>query len=201
VNFEVQVDGEPKHVEVMFGDQRDIAQIRRWRSPLGSSENPHVRDALEFSRLAAKRWRYYFRTNAAARSLAELEDSIHHHGRKEIGFMVLARATWPMRQSVLGLCHCRRTWCNHLAVDFAAVHPQIVGSFRSRIRGIGTGMFYALTQIAEQIGITTIWGEATVNSAPFYERVLGLAEVKDLFVIAGPVLENVRREYEKLHAG
>jgi hypothetical protein len=198
VNFQVQVDGSPQLVEVVFGGETDVAQIGRWRSPPALRDNPHVRDALEFSRLASKRWRYYKRTNAAATSRAQLQAAIRRSPRAEVAFMLLARGTWPMRQPILGLCHCRRTWAHSIVVDFAASHPNVIGSVRHRIRGVGTGMFFNLLLLANELGIETLWGEATENSAPFYTRILGY-EVRDNFFIHGASLEHCRAQYRAMH--
>lgn len=198
MNFQVRVDGQPRTVEIIFGGEREVDRLRRWRSPAALADNPHIRDAIEFSRLAAKRWRYYFRTGAAAISLAQLQAAIRAQPQSEIAFMLLARATWPTRQPILGLCHCRRTWCHSIVVDFAASHPAVIGSVRRRIRGVGTGMFYSLVRLADQLGVALIWGEATVNSATFYTRSLG-QPVTDHFFIEGETKAHLRREYEAMH--
>src|SRR6266566_1137185 len=57
-----------------------------------------------------------------------------------------------------------------------------------RIRGIGTGLFNGLIQIADQLGIKMIWGEATANSATFYEKILGAEVVFDQFHIQGETM-------------
>ena len=85
-------------------------------------------------------------------------------------------------------------------VDFVAVHPRVIGALRERIKGVGTGIFHGLIQIADQLGIDTIWGEATLNSAPFYEKVLGIEKVEDHFFIRGETLERCRRQFQGLHA-
>ncbi len=85
-------------------------------------------------------------------------------------------------------------------VDFVAVHPRIIGALRERVKGVGTGIFHGLVQVADHLGIDTIWGEATVNSAPFYEKVLGLDKVEDHFFIRGETLDHFRRQLKRLHA-
>src|SRR5438552_794808 len=91
VNFQVQISGEMQPVDAVFGNETDVARIGRWRSHPAQSDNPHVRDAIEFSRLASKRWRYYFRTGAAVTSLARLQAAISRNPHAEVAFMLLAR--------------------------------------------------------------------------------------------------------------
>ena len=74
--FQIEVDGQLREAEVRFGTDRDARLLTRWRFPaeLGGSEA--IPDALEYARLASKRWRYYRRTGATVASLAELREAI-----------------------------------------------------------------------------------------------------------------------------
>jgi hypothetical protein len=173
LQFDADVDGRPRSVLLRFGSEADLTELRRWRSPERLRSDPHVRDALEYARLASKRWAYYHRNAETAIDLQELRAAVRRVSKAEVAFMLIAQASWQPRPGVLGLAYCRRSWCHRLIVDFVAVHPHIVGQLHERIRGIGTGLFWGLVQIADVLGIKTIWGEATANSAPFYERILG----------------------------
>ncbi len=197
--FNADVDGQPRQVQLRFGDENDLAELRRWRSPAKLRANPHVRDALEYARLASKRWAYYYRNGETATSLEELRLAIQTRPRAEIAFMLMARASWQPDPMLLGLAYCRRSWCHRLIVDFVAVHPHIVGRFRQRIRGIGTGLFHGLIQIADDLDIRVIWGEATANSASFYEKILGAESVFDQFQIQGETMDHCRRELGRIH--
>jgi hypothetical protein len=84
-------------------------------------------------------------------------------------------------------------------VDFVAVHPHVVGRLHGRVRGMGTGLFYGLIQIADALRIKMIWGEATVNSAAFYEKILGADSILDQFHIHGETMAHCRRELERIH--
>lgn len=169
LTFEADVDGQPKRVQMRFGNERDLAELCRWRSPARLRANPQLRAA------------------------------IHRNPRAELAFMLIARASWQPDPKLLGLAYCRRSWCHRLIVDFVAVHPHVVGRLRENIRDMGTGLFNGLIQIADDLGIKMIWGEATVNSAPFYERILGAKPVLDPFHLQGEAMEHCRRELARIH--
>jgi hypothetical protein len=192
--FEADVDG-----QMSFGNDHDLAELRRWRSPVRLRDNPHLSDALEYARLASKRWAYYHRNGETATSLEQLRKTIRGNSRAEVAFMLMARGSWISDKSLLGLAYCRRSWCHRLIVDFVAVHPHVVGRLRGHIRGIGTGLFNGLIQIADELQIQIIWGEATVNSAPFYEKILGAERIYDQFVISGETMERCRRQLGGMH--
>jgi len=63
------------------------------------------------------------------------------------------------------------------------------------IYGIGAGILFSLTNIADSLGLDTIWGEATASSAPFYEKVLQIRPVKDLFIIHRETMERIERNH------
>src|SRR5437879_13578250 len=118
MRFQVQVGGESKSVGAFFGSETDVAKVSRWGSPHGFEDNPHVRDALEFSRLASKRWRYYFRANATITSLAGIKVSVRRNPQAEVAFMLLAGGLWPTRRPLRRFCLCWRSWCLRLIVFF-----------------------------------------------------------------------------------
>ena len=199
LTFEADVDGQSKPVQMSFGDENDLVELRRWRSPARLRSNPHVSNALEYARLASKRWAYYYRNGETVTSLSQLHLTIQRRPRAEVAFMLIARASWQSDPKLLGLAYCWRSWCHRLIVDFVAVHPHVVGRLHERIRGIGTGLFHGLIQIADSLGIEMIWGEATSNSAPFYEKILGAESVLDQFHIHGPSMDRCRSELARIH--
>src|SRR5437764_532570 len=174
MQFVVITEAGPQEVEFVFGKSPDLAQVSRWRAPTVSATDIRVRDALEFRKLAGKRWRYYFRGNEAATSSDQLTRMIRRDPTAEVGFILIARAAWSRATPVLGCCFCRRTWCHHIIVDFIVVHPRIVAGIGPAIRGVGAGMIYGIVSLADGLGVRVVWGEATVNSAKFYEKVLKL---------------------------
>ena len=199
MQFVVSFEGQRRSVELGFGTPMDVRQLLRWRASAAGRGDPHVRDAMEFRKLATKRWRYYLKGNEAAISLGGLKRSIHAHPSAEVGFLLMAKAPWHEVAPVLGCCFCRRSWCHHLIVDFLAVHPKVLAGTGGRIRGVGTGMIYGLVGLADVLGITTIWGEATQNSALFYENALNLPKVTDHFFVQGETMEHCRKQYRRAH--
>ena len=83
-------------------------------------------------------------------------------------------------------------------VDFAAVYPDAMTTAGGVVRGVGTGMFYSLVKIAEQLGVQTVWGEATENSAAFYQKLLGIPRVTDHFFITGKLFEHCLFGFDNL---
>jgi hypothetical protein len=196
VNFLVRADGQPQTVRAAFGAEEDIDLLRTWGRHRPRRGNLHARDSIEFAKLARKWWQYYQCRDASAASFTELKRLLRRHPRREFAFMVLAQAQWLPEIPVMGLCCCRRTWCNHIVLEFAAVNPKILDDAPREIRGVGAGMLYSLIRIADQLKCPTVWGEATENSAPFYERVLRIPRVGDHFIITGKVMERCRSQFE-----
>ena len=151
-------------------------------------------DAGEFAALGAKRWFYYTREGATVASLEGLRAAIRRNARAEIAFLLVASAAWAKRYKSLALAYCRRTWCHHLVLDFLAVRPGVFFA-NQPISGIGTGVLASLAGVANSLGMDTMWGEATASSAPFYEKVLRLRTVQDLFIIRQQRIPKVRERY------
>jgi hypothetical protein len=121
---------------------------------------------------------------------------VRRRPRTEVVFVMLAKARWHEPSEVLGFCFCRRTWCHHIVLDFAAAHPNAIGPAGGQVRGVGAGMLYSLVKFSEGIGARLVWGEATENSASFYRKVLALRDVSDHFFIQGETFRYCLRQYE-----
>ena len=176
----------------------DMRGLLRWRIATSERDDPQVRDAMEFRKLATKRWRYYLKGHDAATSLPHLKRAIRANPNAEVGFLLVAKAPWHPAAPVLGCCFCRRSWSHHLIVDFLAVHPRVLAGTAGQVRGVGTGILYSVVRLADALGIATIWGEATANSAPFYEKVLNLPKVTDHFFVEGETLAYCRRQAQTI---
>ena len=162
--------------------------MRAWR------KLPVATDAGEFAALAAKRWFYYTREGATVASLGELRAAIRRNERAELAFLLVASARWAKRNKFLALAYCRRTWCHHLVLDFLAVRPGLTFAGQP-ISGMGSGVLATLMDLADSLGMETMWGEATANSAAFYQKVLQLPSVKDLFVIHRTAMQGLTQTY------
>ena len=186
--FHVEAAGEFRPVELKFASEKEVRRVREWRKATPAT------DAGEFAALAAKRWLYYSREGATVSSLDELRAAIRHNERAELAFLLVASAEWASRYKFLALAYCRRTWCHHLVLDFLAVRPG--ASFAGQpIRGIGSGILATLAGLADSLGMETMWGEATASSDKFYEKVLKIHSVKDLFVLQRDVLHDIAHRY------
>jgi hypothetical protein len=192
--FHVEAAGEFRPVELTFATEEEVRRVRAWR------KMTPMTDAGEFAAQAAKRWFYYTREGATIASLAELRTAIRRNQRAELAFLLVASAEWVTRHRFLALAYCRRTWCHHLVLDFLAVRPGLTFA-NQPVFGVGAGILFSLTDIADSLGIETIWGEATASSAPFYEKVLRIRPVKDLFVIPRATIRDIQKYYrEKLRS-
>jgi hypothetical protein len=159
--------------------------------------NSAVRDAVEFARLASKRWRYYRRTIRSVESIEAFKTATNPKNQEESSLILVARAPWFSATQPMGLAQCRRTFCNHLVLDFLTVHPKILLPVGEPIRGIGSGLIFALSALAIRFGVPLIWGEATALSAPFYERVFETPGIKDHFLVGQPILNKCANKFEQ----
>lgn len=188
--FHVEAGGEFRPVELSFATEAEVRRVRAWRKMTPGT------DAGEFAALAAKRWFYYTREGASVGSIDELRAAIKKNQRAELAFLLVASAPWAKRYKFLALAYCRRTWCHHLVLDFLAVRPG-VSVAKKPVYGMGAGILYSLTKVADSLGIDTLWGEATASSAPFYEKVLQIRPVKDLFIIDRERIRSVQKYQEE----
>lgn len=198
MHFRVLEGKESRPAELVFGRESDLSLLREWRLPPKLRRHEPARDAVAFARLATKRWRYHRRTGRIITRAAELRDAAARQTSEELTFLLLARAGWSTRAPILGLAHCRRTWCGHLFVDFLSVHPSIAAQQEPRIRAVGTGILCALCELAGQSGISTVWGETTSTSVSFYRKALNNPALLDCFVISGAVFDQCRRRFREM---
>ena len=195
--FQIKVAGLPQPATLRFVGQNELQRYHRSLAPFAQEPSTIIREAVELTRLAAKRWRYYSRLEEAADSFAALQEKIRREVKCEAAFVMVATLRHRHRDSLLGLAYCRRTWCHHLALDFLAVHPRILTG-RPRVSGVGSGIMFGLVRLANALQIPRIWGEATVNSAAFYENLLTTRPIQDLFVIEAPAMAAIRQRQERI---
>ena len=196
MKFRVRVGNDDLPVEFTFATQRDLTRLAGWRSSEKLHDNPHVQDALEYCQLANKRWKTYRAIGRTAISLAEVRQAVQKDVSTEVVFVMIARAVWHKPSPILGFCFCRRTWCHHVVLDFAAAHPNAIGPAGGEVHGVGAGMLYSLVQLANSIGVKTVWGEVTKNSAKFYLKTLAVRRVPDHFFIRGRTRQHCLRQFK-----
>jgi hypothetical protein len=195
--FQIIVEGSPQKATIRFASKRELRRYHRSLSPFTRESSTSIREAVEFTRLAAKRWRYYSRTDEAAEGLAGLQREIRRDAKCEVAFIMVATTRQGRRDLPIGLAYCRRTWCHHLALDFLALHPRALKP-TWLVSGVGSGIIFGLVQLAKAMNISRIWGEATVNSATFYEKLLAVSPVQDLFIIQTPEMTAITKRQEKI---
>lgn len=176
--FSVKVDGHWREAEINFASEREVRRLAYWRIPRPLPEDRGVAqkifDAVEFARLASNRWRYYHRQGLAVRSLDELRQAIYRHPRAEVAIVLMARPAWHSPIQTLGIAYLRRTWCNHLFLEFFATHPQVIVRRGEQIAGVGDAMLHQILAMAEDLSVPCIWGEATEYSYEWYQAHLAI---------------------------
>lgn len=177
---------------IEFGRPADADKLRGWRVS-AEVDSAAIQDAMEFGKLAGKRWRYYLRRNEAAQCVDSLVSGILQDPQAEIGFLLVAKPSWKPAPNLLGIAWCRRTWCNHIVLDFLAVHPKTLGPEKG-YAGVGTALLYSLAAVAGKIEAPLVWGEATALSASFYRRVLDTNGILDHFFIPEVTLAKMRAQ-------
>lgn len=195
--FQIKVEGAAQTATLRFATRTELQRYHRSLSLFAHRPSTVIREAVEFTRLAAKRWRYYARTDEAAEGFAGLQRAIRRDPKCEVAFIMVAATRRKHRAEPVGLAYCRRTWCHHLALDFLAVHPCALTP-DWRVSGVGSGIVFGLVQLAGALGIPRIWGEATANSAPFYEKLLAVSPIQDLFIIEAREMAAIAKRQAKI---
>jgi hypothetical protein len=195
--FQIKVRSSLQMASLRFASRHELGRYHRSLSSFARATATVIREAVEFTRLAAKRWRYYSRSEAAVESFDSFRREIRRNPKSEVAFIMVATIRQGRRDLPVGLAYCRRTWCHHLALDFLALHPSALKP-KEQVSGVGSGIVFGLVQLAQALKIPRIWGEATVNSAPFYERLLAVQPVQDLFIIEAREMGAVTRRQEQL---
>lgn len=200
MRFLILVEGNPRPVELDFGSPEDLEAIGGWQAPPSTQDQPSVRDAMEFARLASKRHSQYLTILPTAYNVSDFKKVIRK-ADAEVALLFVVRADWFKHSSVIGIAQCRRTYCHHLVLEFLVVHPLIVSQSPPRVSGVGKGLVYGMAAIANKLGIQLIWGEATAGSAPFYSHILYGEKIKDHFFINKQTLARCAREFHEKFFG
>ena len=199
--FPVKVDDEWREVEISFAKEREVKRLANWHIPRPLPQDPalsqKIYDAVEFARLACNRWQYYHRQHLTVKSMDDLRQVIREHPNAEAAMVLIARPAWDSRIPTLGIAYLRRTWCNHLFLEFFASHPQVLVRRRKQIGGIGDAMLHQIVALAEQLVCPCIWGEATEYSHEWYQDHLAIEVVRDHFFIEDEVMLHCQNEMHR----
>ena len=79
-------------------------------------------------------------------------------------------------------------------IDFLFVHPSICGKV-VQVKAVGLQLLQAICFLARELDCKRVWGEATRDSAPFYQRQLART-VEDHFAIEK---QEITRFADRLH--
>lgn len=181
---------EPREIVCRLAGTTEIAEITAWRRQTKHRDNDAV-DALEFAKHSTKRWSFYESSKRAMSSLARAKARIKREPKAELAFLAVLTADWAPKR-VLGFTLFRRSWCNHIVVDFIASHPANNESAAREVKGVLRATLLAITEVASALRVTRIWGEATDTSAEKYAHIFKLKKVEDLFVIETTVWRKFR---------
>jgi len=120
IEASVRVGDDRRLVRCEFATPREVRALAKWKVPRRRSGA--MMDAVEYAGLTCKRRAFYLEEGRTVTNAKQLRDPAIVSA-DELAFLTVARAR-RARPSVLGMCLFRRSWCNHLIVDFLAVHPR-----------------------------------------------------------------------------
>ena len=179
-----------------FANGQDVQAVKKWSVSPRLAKQPDMRyraqEACDLAQLAAKRWRYYRDSRTFATSMEHLRALIAADPQGEFSFHLKVTANWF--PEIMGAAMIRRTWCHHIMIDFLFVHPDISGRLLP-IKTVGVQILQSICLIARELGCKRVWGEATKDSAPFYQYQLR-RKVEDHFFIGNRQLHELAMELD-----
>ncbi len=143
--------------------------VEDWQRQLHKGNSPRANDSVEYAQQARGRWKFLREQGLAPGSLNEFEDAVRREPHADLGFaLLLASSIYDDHQQANGFAFVRRTFCNHLFLEFLAASP----STEKTIKGVGTQLFLTLALLARRWRAAELWGECTVVSTSFYSGLL-----------------------------
>jgi len=141
------------------------AFVEDWQRQLLKSNSPRANDSVEYAQQARRRWKFVHEQGLAPSSLNEFEDAIQREPQADLGFaLLLLNPIYVDQQQGYGFAFVRRTFCNHLFLEFLAASPTT----EKNIKGVGTQLLLTLALLARRWKAAELWGECTVVSTSFY---------------------------------
>jgi len=187
MNLPVKLNKQRQIASIVFAEGHDFSFLEKWKKQLDKDTLPARVDSVAFAHLAHSRYLSHSHEGTPyVTGTEEFKAYINDNPKKEVGCLVLLTCNWFPDSDVLGLCHFRRSWCNHIVLDYLRAHPFITAptkNCRNIVNGVGLAMLFYVTEIARQCKSKLIWGEATQNSHKFYKKVFKLPSVKDLIYV------------------
>ncbi|MDP1592611.1 MAG: hypothetical protein Q8M07_32915 [Prosthecobacter sp.] len=83
-----------RRMPIRFGVPSDADGLKSWRAGRGHIFPAAAKDAVEYAKLASKRWRYYSHRDEVARTMAEFESRVGGGTKSEVGFLLVAESDW-----------------------------------------------------------------------------------------------------------
>jgi hypothetical protein len=182
----VKLNGDRQKVKVVFAKPEDFKFVAEWQTAIGDDQSRKRLDAVEFARLAVKKYEATRESGIYANSLSDISDHVLNNPKEEVGAFVLLKCDWYQGTKVIGFCHFRRSWSNKIILDYLGAHPNIAKEAEDathRVRGVGKAICYYVTQVLKQENCPAIWGETTPLSAIFYAGTFELERVEDLLYV------------------
>lgn len=179
-----------------FATWADVGVLQGWTEYLGPDSSGNMRDSTDFARQAVLRWQSYADIGRSAESLAAAARK--RLDRQElVALMVLTASWWFRPEEPLAFAYFRRTWCGGLYLEFMAGHPLAEG----QVSGLLRATISCLAMVAVATGCEWVWWEATEESFPKYQKVVGnknilerfIPPVQDLFVVRVSELQSLQK--------
>lgn len=196
--FPVTQAGEARLVECRFARRDDVTELSNWIRLVRREDPLVVQDTAEYAEIAAEKWRYSHKQGRLSDSIRLIEFLVEKNAVSEVASLLIVEASWLPKAKPLGFCYFRRSWSHNLLVDFLGTHPEVVRG-EHPIRGVGVGLLFAVMWIGEKLKTGDLRGEATDQSARFYQRQFRDYGIQDEFRLSAAeqsiFLEKKRAEW------
>ena len=200
MEIRVKLNGERRTIKVVFAKPADFKFVAEWQNALGDDQSRKRKDAVEFARLAVKKFEANRESGIYANSLSDISDHVLNNPKEEVGAFVILKCDWYHGTEVVGFCHFRRSWANKIILDYLGAHPHIAKEADDethKVRGVGKAICYYIAQVLKQENCPAVWGETTPLSAIFYAGAFELENVDDLLNIPKEKVSAFAEKVEK----
>lgn len=151
-----------------------------------------MEDAVEYLECTQGKLNHYAAMDRVVSSFQGMARAAQGDARCEFAGLMVATAPWFSYGGTAGFCFFRRTWANHLSIDYLATHPRLHRS-GAQVRGVGTALLYAVGEVARRIDAPILWAETSIGSVGYYRGVFEVFDLKDLLVLERERFESYLR--------